>query len=140
ITLEDGDRIGSWKNKAPVKALSEFVKQDMGREVPGSGRPRISLNNPEINGLNSVVFHRQELLNPEEDLLDTLSTGSGYTWFSVMRAYKQVPEVPGVNTFFGNLRNTNLDGEGKYEGFWAGLTDDNRIWMGSRNAVTFGRW
>lgn len=140
ITLEDGDRIRSWKNSAPVKALTEFVKQDLGREVPGSGRPRIRLNNPKIKGLNSVVFHRQELLNQEEDILDTLTTGAGYTWFSVMSVYEQVPDVPGVNSFFGNLRNSNLDGEGKYEGFWAGLSDDNRVWMGSRNALTFGRW
>lgn len=140
ITLEDGNRIRSWKNNAPVKALTEFFKQDLGREVSGSGRPRIRLNNTKIKGLNSVVFHRQELLNQEEDLLDTLTTGAGYTWFSVMRVYEQVPEVPGVNSFMGNLRNSNLDGEGKYEGFWAGLTDDNRVWMGSRNAVTFGRW
>jgi hypothetical protein len=40
-----------------------------------------------------------------------------------------------VNSFFGNLRNG-----GKYEGFWAGLKDDNTLWAGSRNGITFGRW
>ena len=36
---------------------------------------------------------------------------------------------------FGNLRNS-----GMYEGIWGNVTDDNRVWIGSRNGVTFGRW
>ena len=34
----------------------------------------------------------------------------------------------------------NLKNGGKYEGFWAGLKDDNTLWMGPRNGITFGRW
>ncbi len=40
-----------------------------------------------------------------------------------------------MNSFFGNLRNG-----GNFEGIWGNLTDDNRVWIGSRNGITFGRW
>jgi len=64
-----------------------------------------------------------------------LTTGSGYTWFAVMCVYPQVSGLKDVNSFFGNLKNG-----GNYEGFWAGFNDDNTLWMGSRNGITFGRW
>ena len=140
IELEDGNKIRSWRNKIRDNKIKTFVKQDSGRKVAGSGRPGIRLNVPELNGHNSVVFHRQELLNENENAFDHLTTGSGYTWFSIMTVYEQIPDLPGVNSFFGNLRNSNVDGKGKYEGFWGGMTDDNKVWIGSRNAVTFGRW
>jgi len=38
-------------------------------------------------------------------------------------------------SFFGNLKNS-----GMYEGIWGNVTDDNRVWIGSRNGITFGRW
>lgn len=57
-----------------------------------------------------------------------------------MSVYEQIPKIPEVNSFFGNLRNSNLDGIGHYEGFWGGLTDDNRAWMCVRNALNQGRW
>jgi hypothetical protein len=40
-----------------------------------------------------------------------------------------------VNSFFGNLRN----GE-KYEGVWGCMNDDNTLWWGARNGLTFGRF
>ena len=40
-----------------------------------------------------------------------------------------------VHSFFGNLKNS-----GMYEGIWGNVTDDNRVWIGSRNGITFGRW
>jgi hypothetical protein len=52
-----------------------------------------------------------------------------------MSVYPQVPVLKDVNAIFGNLRNG-----GNFEGFWAGLKDDNTLWMGSRNGITFGRW
>ena len=140
VELEEGNKIVSWKNNAKGNLIGEFVEQNKGRTLSGSGRPRLQMNVPELNGHNSVIFHRQELVNDDEDAFDHLTTGSGYTWLSVMRVYGQVPDLPDVNSFFGNLRNTNLDQQGKYEGIWAGLTDDNRVWMGSRNGITFGRW
>ncbi len=140
VEVEDGNKIVSWRNNVKGNVVGEFVKQDKGRKIPGSGMPRIVLNVLELNGHNTVVFHRQELVNDNEDAFDHLTAGSGYTWFSVMAVYGQIPDLPGVNSFFGNLRNSNLDQQGKYEGLWAGLTDDNRIWTGARNGITFGRW
>lgn len=140
IQLEDGDKIAAWANKVTNSSAKVFVKQDEGRKENGSGRPRLQLNVPKLNGHNAVVFHRQELVNRNEDTFDHLTTGSGYTWFAVLAVYEQVKGKPGVNSFFGNLRNTNVDKQGQYEGFWAGLSDSNQLWMGSRNALGKGLW
>ena len=48
---------------------------------------------------------------------------------------EQVVQLKDVNSFFGNLRNSS-----KYEDIWGNVTDDNRVWIGSRNGITFGRW
>jgi hypothetical protein len=135
ITLEDGDHVSAWTNQIAASPAQVFVKQDEGRAVPGSGRPTLKRSVEAAGGHNVMVFRRQELINHHEDAFDHLTTGNGYTWFAVVRVYPQVPVLEDVNSIFGNLRNGGL-----YEGFWAGLTDDNRIWMGSRNAITFGRW
>jgi hypothetical protein len=135
VALEDGDRVGAWTNQVASSPARVFVKQDEGRTVPGSGRPTLKRSVEEMGGHDVLVFQRQELINHHEDAFDHLTTGSGYTWFAVVRVYEQVSVLKDVNSIFGNLRNSPL-----YEGFWAGLTDDNRIWMGSRNGVTFGRW
>ncbi|MEC3908241.1 hypothetical protein VOI54_14525 [Tamlana sp. 2201CG12-4] len=76
------------------------------------------------------------MVNHNEDAFDHLITGNGYTWVSVMSVYEQQDGgLKDVNSFFGNLKNGDM-----YEGFWGGLTDDNRLWAGSRNAITIGRW
>ncbi len=139
IRLEDGMRVSSWKNSVN-NTIKSFDKQDKGRQVAGSGRPRLKANVPALNGHNSLVFHRQELVNHNEDAFDHLTTGSGYTWLAVMSAYEQIKGKPGVNSFFGNLRNTNVDKKGQYEGFWGGLSGDNRPWCGARNALHKGLW
>lgn len=140
ITLEKGNRVSSWGNSVKNNVVQSFNKQNKGRKIPGSGMPRLKMNVAKLNGHNSVVFHRQELVNHQEDAFDHLTTGSGYTWFAIISVYQQVKGKPGVNSFFGNLRNTNLDKKGQYEGFWAGLSDENEVWMGSRNAVGKGLW
>lgn len=140
VTLENGNRISSWKNQVQGSPVESFDKQDEGRTIKGSGMPRIALNVPELNGHNSVVFHRQELVNHNEDAFDHLTTGSGYTWFAVMSVYEQVVGKPGVNSFFGNLRNTNVNKKGQYEGFWAGLNEENQLWIGARNGLGKGLW
>lgn len=139
VEIEDGDKIISWKNQVK-NDVKKFVKQDAGRKITGSGRPRLKMASEDAGGNNAVIFNRQELVSDNEDAFDHLTGGNGYTWFSVMMVYNQVPLLPDVNSFFGNLRNSNIDDKGKYEGFWSGLTDDNRLWMGTRNAITFGRW
>lgn len=140
VIVEQGNKISSWRNSVKNNEIQSFDKQDLGRKETGSGMPRLMMNVSALNGHNSVVFHRQELLNHQEDALDHLTTGSGYTWFAVMSVYKQIKGKPNVNSFFGNLRNTNLDKKGQYEGFWGGLSDTNQIWMGSRNGLQKGLW
>lgn len=140
INLEKGNRVSSWENAVNNNAIKSFDKQNKGRKIPGSGMPRLKLNVSELNGHNSMVFHRQELVNNNEDAFDHLTTGSGYTWFSVMSVYEQVEGKPGVNSFFGNLRNTNLNKQGNYEGFWAGVSKENQVWMGARNMLGKGLW
>jgi hypothetical protein len=135
VAVEDGDRVVKWTNQVAAFAAKDFVKRDKGRKEPGSGRPTLKKSVAAIGGHSTLVFKRQELVNHEEDAFDHLLTGSGYTWFAVMCVHKQVVQLKDVNSFFGNLRNG-----GKYEGIWGNVTDDNRVWIGSRNAITFGRW
>jgi len=127
-------RVASWKNQADFKAKTFIATRDSSHKK-GTGQPALKEKVAAIGGHNAVVFRRQELINSDEDAFDHLITGSGYTWFAVMSVYSQVSGLKDVNSFFGNLKNG-----GKYEGFWAGLKDDNTLWTGSRNGITFGRW
>ena len=135
LKLEDGDKVVSWENQASGKTARLFVKQDQGRKAKGSGRPTLKKKVKALNGSPTLVFKRQELVNMEEDAFDGLTTGKGYTWISVMAVYKQHLGLKDVNSFFGNLRNG-----GKYEGLWGCLKDDNTLWTGERNGLTFGRF
>jgi hypothetical protein len=127
-------RITSWKNQVDWKVKTFIATRDSSHKN-GTGHPALKEKVAAIGGHNTIVFKRQELINSNEDAFDHLITGSGYTWFAVMSVYPQVSGLKDVNSFFGNLRNG-----GKYEGFWAGLKDDNTLWTGSRNGITFGRW
>ncbi|NQT24817.1 ThuA domain-containing protein [candidate division KSB1 bacterium] len=135
VVIEDGNRVSKWTNQVASSLAKHFVKRDSGRTVPGSGRPSLMINSPDIRGHNTLIFNRQELVNDQEDVFDHLLTGSGYTWFAVLAPYTQLIELEDVNSFFGNLRNGD-----KYEGIWGCLTDGNRPWIGSRSGKTFGRW
>lgn len=135
VQTEDSARIVKWQNMVNNFPAQNFKSRDKGRETPGSGRPTLRKDVREIGGHNTLIFHRQELINHEEDAFDHLTTGHGYTWLIVISPYKQVVRLEDVNSFFGNLRNS-----AKYEGFWGGFTDNNRVWIGSRNGITFGRW
>lgn len=133
IELEDGDRVVAWHSQAPTQPDLVFVKQDEGRKEAGSGRPTLRKN--ATGGKPSVVFLQQELVCADEDVFDSLTTGKGHTWIAVMSVLEQRVGVKDVNSFFGNLRNG-----GKYEGVWGCLDDDNRIWWGTRNGLSFGRF
>jgi len=135
VVVEDGDRVIKWTNQVASFAARDFVKRDKGRAQPGSGRPTLKKSVAAIGGHDTIVFRRQELLNHHEDAFDHLLTGNGYTWLAVMCVYEQVVQLKDVNSIFGNLRTG-----GNYEGIWGNLTDDNRVWIGSRNGITFGRW
>jgi len=135
VEVEDGDRVVKWTNQVTTFVARDFVKQDAGRKEPGSGRPTLKKSVAAIGGHDTLVFRRQELVNHDEDAFDHLLTRSGYTWIALISAYKQVVQLKDVNSFFGNLKNGGL-----YEGIWGNVTDDNRVWIGSRNGITFGRW
>src|SRR5690606_15336711 len=134
VVVGAGNRVEKWVNQVESFAIKTFEKRDEGREVKGSGMPLLKPDVAQLNGHSTVAFHQQELVAMDEDALDHLITGSGYTWFCVLKAGKQPGELPDVNSFFGNLRNG-----GNYEGFCGGLADDNRVWMGSTSGVAFGR-
>jgi hypothetical protein len=135
ITLEDGNKVAQWENQAPEGSARLFVKQDKGRKIAGSGRPLLRNDIVDLNGKSSLVFRQGELVNHDEDTFDSLITGTGFTWLSVVCAHQQRRGLKNVNALFGNLRNG-----GKYEGIWACLKDDNSLWTSPRNGVTFGRF
>lgn len=135
VFLQDGDRVVGWRNQVASSPAQFFVHRDLGREVAGSGRPTLKRSVAAIDGHDTIVFEEQELVNFHEDEFDDCTTGRGYTWFSVMTVHEQRVGLPDVNSFFGNLRNG-----GNYEGFWGNVEDDNEVWIGSRNGITFGRF
>jgi hypothetical protein len=134
ITLNDDGRVKSWANQARSKAKN-FVATRDSRHKNGTGCPVLEKQLASISGHNAVSFKRHELINSDEDAFDHLTMGSGYTWLVVISVDRQVPGLKDVNSIFGNLRNGS-----QHEGFWAGLNDDNGVWIGSRNGRTFGRW
>lgn len=135
VTVSDSNKVEAWKNSVQNSKLESFTRRDEGRKVPGSGRPTIKKNVPEINDHNTLVFIKQELLNRNDSACDELIRGNGFTWLVILKPYTQIGQLKDVNTFFGSLKNGPNN-----EGFWAGFTDDNRPWMGARNGITFGRW
>jgi hypothetical protein len=135
LTLEDGDKVAVWRNQVAASPAKDFVKRDEGRKEPGSGRPVLRKEVAELKGKPALVFLQQELVCLDEDAFDRLTTGKGHTWLAVMAVHEQRVGLKDVNSFFGNLRNG-----GKYEGVWGCLNDDNTLWWGARNGLTFGRF
>ncbi|MDQ8183572.1 hypothetical protein [Pelagicoccus sp. SDUM812005] len=149
LTLEDGDKVAIWTNQAPNPRAIDFKNTEEGRtltiitqEEPGTGRPTLVKSSSEIKGHNSLVFREDELINDNDEAFHGMMTGSGYTWFAVIKPYEQAG--PGKlnskypNAFFGNLRNTakpQLEG-GQYAGFWGSFYPDGRVYMGSRNGLS----
>lgn len=135
LTLEDNDKVSIWRNQIETSPAKDFVKRDEGRKEAGSGRPTVRKNIPTLNNHSALVFRQQELVCLDEDFFDSLSTGKGHTWITVIAMHQQQVGLKDVNSFFGNLRNG-----GKYEGIWACVNDDNTLWWGLRNGITFGRF
>ncbi len=147
VSFKDNGRVYSWSNQVEGFSAKDFISHDNGvrRSKPGSGMPLLRTKLAEINGHNAISFREDELVNMEEDAFDHLITGSGYTWFTVLKPYTtQDPaeetefglhRLKDVNAFMGNLRNS-----GNYEGLWGCLDDDLTFWCGSRSGVTFGRF
>lgn len=135
LSLENGDKVAAWRSEVGKIPPKDFVKRDEGRKDPGSGMPTLRKSVPELGGKAALVFLQQELCCLDEDFFDDLITGKGNTWIAVIAVHDQRVGLKDVNSFFGNLRN----GE-KYEGLWGCLNDDNSLWWGGRNGLTFGRF
>lgn len=133
VTLTDNGTVSKWENQAPTNKAKNFVPQDKGRTVAGSGQPEFNAGSP--HSYPSLIFRQQELVNSDEDTFDGLTTGFGHTWICIVKPYQQRVGLKDVNSFFGNLRNG-----AKYEGLWGNFKDDNTLWAGSRNGITFGRF
>lgn len=130
VEVVEGDRVIAWHNQAEKAKDLVFIPQDKGREQAGSGRPTLKKAKQA-----SIIFRQQELVCMDEDIFDGLTTGKGHTWIAIISVYPQRVGLKNVNSFFGNLRNG-----GKYEGVWGCLDDDNTVWWGTRNGLSFGRF
>ena len=129
-TLDAEGRVTTWANQAGPDTLRSFVGQPKGRAEASSGLPTPVKGSPA-----ALSFRQQELVCHDEDALDGLIRGDGCTWVTVLKVYPQRVGLKDVNSFFGNLRNGQ-----KYEGLWGCLDDDNTVWWGARNGLTFGRF
>ena len=130
VTLDAQGRVTAWTNQAGPAELRAFVGQPKGRTEPNSGLPSV-VKEPRI----ALSFRQQELVCHDESALDGLIRGAGCTWVAVIKVYPQRVGLKDVNSFFGNLRNGQ-----KYEGLWGCLDDDNTVWWGALNGLTFGRF
>lgn len=135
VVLKDGDKVIAWQNQVVSSPAKEFILQDKGRKEPGSGRPTLRSNIDTLNNHPSLIFLQQELVCLDEDTFDSLTTGKGHTWIALIAVHEQRLGLKDVNSFFGNLRNGD-----KYEGVWGCFNDDNTLWWGTRNGLTFGRF
>ena len=148
LTLEDDSMVISWTNQAADAKAIDFKITEEGRtktiitqDEPGTGRPTLNKNSMEINGHNSLIFREDELINDNDEAFHGMMTGDGYTWFAVIKPYKQ--GGPGKinsrypNAFFGCLRNSGPPQKetGQYAGFWGSFYPDGRVYMGSRNGL-----
>jgi len=130
VTLDAAGRATAWTNQAGPEMLRAFVGQPKGRVEPASGLPA-----PAKGSRPSLSFRQQELVCDDEAALDGLIRGDGCTWVAVIKVYPQRVGLKDVNSFFGNLRNGKM-----YEGIWGCLDDDNTVWWGARNGLSFGRF
>jgi hypothetical protein len=130
VTLDAQGRVTAWANQAGPDATRAFVGQPKGRAAPTSGLPSV-VKEPRA----ALSFRQQELVCHDEAAFDGLIRGDGCTWVAVLKVYPQRVGLKDVNSFFGNLRNGQ-----KYEGLWGCLDDDNTVWWGARNGLTFGRF
>lgn len=142
VTITSENLVTQWTNQVKNTAAVHFNYTDEGRSEPGSGRPKLNKNNKSINGRNSLVFRSDELINDNDEAFDGLITGKGYTWFTILKPYKQEGKG-GIypHAFFGNLRNSGppQKEDGHFAGFWGAFYLNGKVWMGSRNGVNFER-
>jgi len=130
VTMDSQGRVAAWQSQAGPVAAHDFVGQPKGRADATSGLPTVA-----AGSAPALSFRQQELVCHDEAAFDGLIRGDGCTWVTVIKVYPQRVGLKDVNSFFGNLRNSQ-----KYEGIWGCLDDDNTVWWGARNGLTFGRF
>jgi hypothetical protein len=130
VTADARGRVTAWANQVGPEATRAFVAQPKGRTEATSGQPTFV-----AGAIPTLSFRQQELVCHDESAFDGLIRGEGCTWVTVLKVYPQRVGLKDVNSFFGNLRNGQ-----KYEGLWGCLDDDNTVWWGARNGLTFGRF
>lgn len=130
VTLDAQGRVTAWQSQAGADTTRAFVGQPKGRTDATSGLPTPVKGEPA-----ALSFRQQELVCHDESAFDGLIRGDGCTWVALLKVYPQRVGLKDVNSFFGNLRNGQ-----KYEGIWGCLDDDNTVWWGARNGLTFGRF
>ncbi|MFR9634045.1 MAG: hypothetical protein SNI46_04225 [Rikenellaceae bacterium] len=147
VTTEQGNMVTCWRNQVAKAKAVDFKSTEAGRtevivtqKEKGTGRPEYKSDNADINGHSSVVFRADELVNDNDDAFDGLITGQGYTWFVVLKPYKQHIQWGGPNqpnAFFGCLRNSGSPQkeDGIYAGFWGSFYQDGRVYAGTRNGM-----
>ena len=138
VEVDPDGFVSAWRNQAGNQRIPVFTQRDLGRKIPGSGRPKLVADG--LPGHRTLQFVYQELVCLAEGAdteLQPLITGAGFTWFTVLKAYPLRP-TRYIHAWFGNLRNTTQTKQGHYEGFWAGFDDDLTVWMAVRNGRTFG--
>ena len=130
VTVDAQGRVTAWQSQVGPVAARDFVGQPKGRADATSGLPSVA-----AGSAPALSFRQQELVCHDEAAFDGLIRGDGCTWVTVIKVYPQRVGLKDVNSFFGNLRNGQ-----KYEGLWGCLDDDNTVWWGARNGLTFGRF
>jgi hypothetical protein len=130
VAVDAQGLVTSWQSQAGPATARDFVGQPKGRADATSGLPSVV-----AGSAPALSFRQQELVCHDEAAFDGLIRGDGCTWVTVLKVYPQRVGLKDVNSFFGNLRNGQ-----KYEGLWGCLDDDNTVWWGARNGLTFGRF
>jgi hypothetical protein len=130
VTVDAEGRVTAWRSQVGPALARDFVGQPKGRADAASGLPTLV-----AGSVPTLSFRQQELVCHDESAFDGLIRGDGCTWVTVLKVYPQRVGLKDVNSFFGNLRNGQ-----KYEGLWGCLDDDNTVWWGARNGLTFGRF
>jgi hypothetical protein len=101
VQQDAGGQVLCWTNQVSNCAARDFVPNDKGREVTGSGVPSYRSADDDCS-FPAVRFQRQELINADEDAFDSLIHGSGHTWYAVLAVDEQLSSAKNTHAFFYN--------------------------------------
>lgn len=170
VTADGSGKVSNWRNQVNNAPAQDFHERDADRawiqnaalsnqihwgnyhhprsanggwtNPVASGKPRLLQNVDAINNHNALKFELDELHNDNDAAFDGLHTGSGYTWFVLVKPYPQSTNGAAPNAFFGCLRNTadpQREG-GNYSGFFASFEEKGKVYVSSRNGEDGGLW